>query len=465
MNRVILDDAQFEALCLVLREAAGLVFDGTRRDSLALSLGERLRASGCPDVDSYLRLLDTPAGEPERQLLLDEVTIPETHFFRNPPQIRALRRHVLPQLLQSAGERGGHLRVWSAGCSTGEEPYTVAMLIGELLPANPGLDVKIIATDVSTRALAAARRARYGERSLHLADPVDVARWLTPCADQPGMLEVREDVRRLVEFRHHNLVTDPTPFEPGSLDLILCRNVTIYFRRDTTVALMRRLHTAVRDGGYLFLGHAETLWQISDEFSLVGLGDAFVYRRLDGVPERRAVLPDRRTAEPPVARRSERRLQPRRAERVTAPPAPSRPTVGAVRASLAGGRYDEAVNLTDSMIEFDPLRAEAHYLRGLSLTNLGRDAEAMSSLRKAVYLEPADGLAQFLLGGALERLGEPAAAARAYRAAAGALCDWPPTTIAPELGGRRPAELATLCRQLADRTEPQGAVTGSVGRR
>jgi chemotaxis protein methyltransferase CheR len=169
VNPQPLSDEQHTAVAKLLRDTAGLSFDNSRRESIAYSVGERLRATGCPDVASYLARLTADDGD-ERQALLDEVTIPETHFFRNPPQIRALRTHVLPELLRQAGTTK-RLRIWSAGCSTGEEPYTLAMLIRELLPASAGWDIQIVATDISTRALAAARAARYVERAFVMTDP------------------------------------------------------------------------------------------------------------------------------------------------------------------------------------------------------------------------------------------------------------------------------------------------------
>ncbi|MDQ1700280.1 MAG: chemotaxis protein methyltransferase CheR [Frankiaceae bacterium] len=482
MNRVVLTDAEFTALATLLHDAAGLTFDESRRESLSYSVTERIRMTGCPDVPSYLDLL-RGGDEKERQALLDEVTIPETHFFRNPPQIRALRKYVLPEILRAASTTK-RLRIWSAGCSTGEEPYTIAMLIRELLPAAAGWDVQIIATDVSNRALAAARNGRYSERSFVMTDPVDLQRFFTLDTNARSW-QIRDEIREMVEFRHHNLVTELPPFDNGQLDVVFCRNVTIYFDRDTTKALMRRLHSCLRDGGYLFLGHAETLWQVTDAFSLVSLGDAFVYRRQPEDAERRRVLPDRRTEEEPRPTRADRRRGPldrRGAEaavrepiapsksRLRPPPVVPPPTkparsvprhaapgtpdpLVAVRAAVAAGRYAEAADLAGECGVAQPLRAEAHYLHGLALTNLGRDGEALVVLRKAVYLDPQDGFAHFLLGGALERCHEPVAAARSYRAAAATLGGRPLDAVAPELGGRSVAELATTCVQLAQRIE------------
>ncbi|MBV9369516.1 MAG: methyltransferase domain-containing protein [Frankiales bacterium] len=487
MNRVVLSDAEFNALAKLLHEAAGLAFDDSRRESLSYSVTERMRATSAPDVLAYLSLVRDDAKE--RQSLLDEVTIPETHFFRNPPQIRALRKYVLPEMLKLATPTK-RLRIWSAGCSTGEEPYTLAMLVRELLPAAAGWDVQIIATDVSTRALAAARTGRYAERSFVMTDPVDLQRFFALDTESRSW-QVRDEIRELVEFRHHNLVTEPPPFEAGQVDLVFCRNVTIYFDRDTTKSLMRRLHGCLRQGGYLFLGHAETLWQVTDAFSLMSLGDAFVYRRQGDNDERRRVLPDRRTEDEPRPTRADRRrgpddrrgadvdavaepkparlrpppsvpprLAPARAvprhspPAVTAPlaPAPIDPLV-AVRAAVRSGRYGEAADLAAECAIAQPLRAETHYLHGLALTNLGRDGEALVVLRKAVYLDPQDGFAHFLLGGALERCAEPVAAARSYRAAAATLGGRPLDAVAPELGGRSVAELAATCVRLAQRIE------------
>jgi chemotaxis protein methyltransferase CheR len=477
--RVALSERDFERIRDLLVRTAGLVFDEGRRDSLAYSVGERLTACGLGEVESYLAMLGAPGSDDELQALLNEVTIQETHFFRNPPQFRALRQHVLPQLIRRAAASGTRrLRIWSAGCSTGEEPYSIAMLLREALPLTDGWDVKVVATDVSTRALSAARAGRYGARALLAADKDDVARWFVKDGDD---YVVRPEVRELVEFRHHNLVTEPVPFPKDEpIDLLLCRNVTIYFNRDTTRRLMAQFHTALSDGGYLFLGHSETLWQINDEFRLVTLGDAFVYRRdvpADaGVAERRTVLPDRRTGDDGLTEVGERRVakgdrrsawdvltRPRtlpfpRArtpegavlERPASPAvAGYRDPVEPVRAALREGRYDDAAAAALAVVADDPMRADAYYLHGLALANLGRDADALVELRKAVYVDPLAGFAHFLLAGVLARLGDAPGAARSYRAAAETLGRNADDEFAAELGGRSVGELVDLCWQLA----------------
>jgi chemotaxis protein methyltransferase CheR len=488
MKRVVLSDAEFATIKKLLHNAAGLSFDDSRRDSLGFSIGERMRATKTADVEGYLVKVSSVTGADERQALLDEVTIPETHFFRNPPQIRALRKYVMPELIRQNAERK-RLRIWSAGCSTGEEAYTVAILVRELLPASTDWDIKVLATDISTRGLGAGREARYGERSFVMTEPSDLARWFVPDADG-GAWTVRDEVRSIVEFEHRNLVTEDAAFEPGEADLILCRNVTIYFDRDTTRGLMKRFHVRLRDGGYLFLGHAETLWQITDDFTLVSLGDAFVYRRLDDVEERtdeadrRRVLPERRVGDEPIPRMperrktdSERRHREKAASavpklprlvtpalpvpRVIAPAAELPDPLDAVRAALAEGRYAEAADIAAEVAGSTPLRPDAHYLWGVALTNLGRDADALVVLRKTLYLDPEHGFAHFMLAGSLDRVGEGVAAARSYRAAARTLGNRPADTTAPELGGRDVGELAALCNQLAERAGAAASLEGT----
>ncbi len=476
--RIDLSAADFARVRDLLADTAGLVFDECRKDSLAYSLGERLSACGVASVEEYLRLLRR--DKDELQALLNAVTIQETHFFRNPPQFRALRQHVLPQLIRRAASGSRRLRIWSAGCSTGEEPYSIAMLLREQLPLLEGWDVKVMATDVSTRALAAAGAGRYGSRALLAAPPDDVARWFLRDGDD---YVVRPEVRELVEFRHHNLVTEPVPFDEP-IDLLLCRNVTIYFSRETTRRLMTQFHEALAEGGYLFLGHSETLWQVNDSFRLVTLGDAFVYRRDIPGEERRTVLPDRRTGDdglPPEGERRVARVDRRSAWDVLTRPRTlpfPRPVRGAgprswepavtgsaapapavvdpveeVRVALREGRYADAAALATAVSVAEPLRADAYYLHGLALANQGRDADALVQLRKAVYVDPMAGFAHVLLGGVLARLGDAPGAARSYAAAAETLGRNADDDNAVELGGRSVGELVALCRQLAGRTQ------------
>jgi chemotaxis protein methyltransferase CheR len=495
-----LTDEEFDTLRKVLEKSAGLVHDESRRDSLTFAVAGRMEAIGASSPAEYLAMLSGPGGAPERQQLLDVVTIQETHFFRNPPQIRALRQHVLPELIRRATALNRPLTIWSAGCSTGEEPYSLAMLVRELMPMATREHVRIVGSDVSATALAFADAGRYGARAVQMADPIDLGRWFD--IDQ-GSYAVKDDVRELVDLRLHNLITEAPPFESGEVDLLLCRNVTIYFNRTTTKALMSRFHTALGDGGYLFLGHSETLWQMSEAFTLVPLGDAFVYRRDDG-PQGRVTLPDRRTEAgdapillPERRGRTERRRDLPESAPVPPPSAPpqriprqSEPTrqevprsaahrpvdrrtgsrsrtpiaaaasgvnahelVTTARQALAAGHYADAVSAAGRAAKADPMLVDPHLIGGEALVNLGRDADAIRELRQAVYLQPDSAAALLLLAGALDRQGEPAAAGRAYRSAAATVGDLPPDEVSAFFGGRSAAELVALCLRLATQAE------------
>jgi chemotaxis protein methyltransferase CheR len=491
-----LTDEEFDTLRKVLEKSAGLVHDESRRDSLTFAVAGRMEAIGATSPAGYLATLGGSGGAAERQQLIDVVTIQETHFFRNPPQIRALRQHVLPELIRRSTALNRPLTIWSAGCSTGEEPYSLAMLVRELMPMATREHVRIIGSDVSATALAFADAGRYGARAVQMADPIDVGRWFDV---DHGSYAVKDDVRELVDLRLHNLITEAPPFESGEVDLLLCRNVTIYFNRTTTKALMSRFHTALGDGGYLFLGHSETLWQMSEAFTLVPLGDAFVYRRDDG-PQGRVTLPDRRTeagdapillperrgrterrrdlpetqvpsqSVPPqrvprptparqeVARTvphrpADRRAAPRSAAAANATGSSAQELVATARAALADGHYSDAVGAAGRAAKANPMLVDAHLIGGEALVNLGRDADAIRELRQAVYLQPDSASALLLLAGALDRQGEPAAAGRAYRSAAATVSELPPEEVSAFFGGRSAAELVALCLRLATQAE------------
>ena len=451
-----LTDDDFHAVRDYLLATAGLVFDQSRRAGLSSVVADRLRVSGAPDVTSYLASLTGDAGEAERQRLLDGVTVQETHFFRNAPQMEALRRRVLPELLRRAAGRDRPLTIWSAGCSTGEEPYTLAMLMLELSPMLASqAQVRIVGTDVSAAALRAAGRATYTGRTLESAPPMVQDRWFEPRA---GGLGVKDAARALVELRLHNLVTEPPPFAPGEVDLIICRNVTIYFNRATTSALVGSFHDVLAEGGYLLLGHSETLWQVSDAFALVPVGDAFVYRKSHdsrrGSPtQRRRSVPIRST---PPAMPS----RPEPAVRAVLSPGARRASraadVGGVallataRGHLVAGDYASAAVAAEAAVRADSLLGPAYVVLGRARSTLGEDAAAVDPLRKAVYLDPTAGDAHFLLGGALSRLGQHGGAAVSYRAAAASLQHLDDATRRDLLGGRDLAELVDLCETLAE---------------
>lgn len=466
MSRRLSDD-DVAALRAYLRRTAGLELDETRRPGLSEVVRGRLAATGHADLGAYLRALDRPGGTAERQRLLDEVTIQETHFHRALPQIEALRRHLLPALLARAKADDRELVVWSAGCATGEEPFTLAMLLLEAaarMAAPPPF--RVVGSDVSSAALEVARAATYSGRTVALAEPGAVARWLQ--RDVDGTHAVSDEVRAVVSLVHHNLVTDPPPFAPGTVDLVVCRHVTIYFSRETTKGVVGRFADVLTPDGWLLLGPTETLWRVSERFTTVPVGDAFAYRvALPRTARRPAAGSAHRPAPAPgrggvahVAAAAGRTATAGRPGGVAAPGPVLDPAaaLAAAEAAFDAADYESAALLAAQLLAPgrgvpDRAQAGAFCLLGHVQLNRGDPASAVPPLQRAVYLDPAAGHAHFLLGVAHSALGKARPAAAAYRAAAGTLGALPDAQVRRILGGRGAAEAVQVCHRLADEAE------------
>lgn len=457
------------AVATYLENQAGLVFDAGRLAGLADVVAQRLDATQSGEVANYLAFVATDEGARERQVLLDAVTIKETYFFRNSPQMAALRHIVIPELVRNASAQRRPLRIWSAGCSTGEEPYTLAMLVLDTMEQR-GLfvDTQIVGTDVSAAAITHGRAATYRGRTLDMAEEGARERWFVDAGQ--GDRTVHPDVRALVDLRVHNLVTDPQPFDEGTVDLVVCRNVTIYFAKPTTGRIMERFHEVLMPQGHLLLGHAETLWQVSDDFDLFPLGEAFVYRKADLAERARATAQAarqvhttvREPAKPSV--RAPRRVRPQRG--VTAADGGAtvvriRPAAGGsgvaeveqAQVALDAGGYEEALRCAREALTRDPLLADAYAIAGRACVALGDDPGAMDFLRKAVFLQSGCAEVHFTLAGVLQRMGQHQASANAYRAAGAAVTTTDARRLQRMLDGRDPASLAALCEQLAGSAE------------
>ena len=249
-----LAQAGLDALAGRIQARAGLDLGVYKDKCLRRRIAVRMRACNVHTLDEYVALLDRQPAEFDR--LLDALTINVTSFFRNPETWSCLATRLLPEVLLA---REGRLRAWSAGCASGEEPYTIAMLVAGVLE---GLDrgawlprLRVDATDVDRRSLERARTARYPRRAFADADPALVARWCAPEGEDE--LGVRPELRALVTVAPYDL-SRPQP-APGTFDLICCRNVIIYFDREVQERLMHRFADALQPGGLLVLGKVESI--------------------------------------------------------------------------------------------------------------------------------------------------------------------------------------------------------------
>jgi chemotaxis protein methyltransferase CheR len=252
----VLTDADFARIARRAQADFGLHLTDAKKDLVYSRLSRRLRTLGLPDFHAYCALLDSDAGtDPagERMQMLSALTTNVTHFFREEHHFRLLRDQVLPPLI-AAARAGKPLRLWSAGCSAGQEPYSLAFTLMDLCPEARKLNIKILATDVDPHILARAERAVYPPEEARALP--DFARHMTEPASDGGVV-ITEQVRALVRFGALNLIAD-WPMR-GPFDIIFCRNVAIYFDKDTQARMWSRFGGLLPEGGHLFIWHSERL--------------------------------------------------------------------------------------------------------------------------------------------------------------------------------------------------------------
>jgi chemotaxis protein methyltransferase CheR len=377
-------DALGEIAELVRRET-GIVTPPVRRAALSAAVA---RAAPGLDAGAVLAVLADRAHRGELlKRLIDEVTTKETSFVRDRGQLDTIRWHALLGSARAAGSRA--IRVWSAGCASGEEPYTLALLAHEAFGPMPP-PVEVLGTDVSAAALAAAAAGRYQERAVRALGAPQRDRYLDRHPD--GGYLVGERLRRLVRFRRHNLVLDPAP-PPGEagFDLILCRNVLIYFEQPLAARIIEALERSVQPGGQLLLGAADAL-QLTTVRAATARTAAPGPARGLGRPGR---VPQSRPSATPAAAPRDQRL------------------TAALDAASRGDR-DAALAEVTSLLARDPLDADAHFIGGLVTLEAGEPSRAAAALRRALYADATFALAAFTLGRAYDVLGDESAARRAF---------------------------------------------------
>ncbi len=267
-----LGDAEFETIRRLVGERTGIVLSDAKRDMVYGRLARRLRALGLRSFRDYLAGLQ--AGDDEEMVAFtNALTTNLTAFFREPHHFEFLQRTLLPELLQQ--KRGSRrLRIWSAGCSTGEEPYSIAMVVRETVPDD--WDVKILATDLDSDVVRHAREGIYRAERVEGLSRERLRRWVRRGkGDKADLVRMAPALRQLITFKTLNLM-DAWPMR-GPFDFIFCRNVVIYFSKDTQRVLFDRFAEYLPANGHLFIGHSESLHRVSDRFCLLG---QTIYRKV-----------------------------------------------------------------------------------------------------------------------------------------------------------------------------------------
>jgi chemotaxis protein methyltransferase CheR len=434
----VLDHTDIERFRAIVARRFGLQYDNGKLDFLADVLRQRMEAARSPRFDAYVEhLASSPRRSDELRALAAQLTVAETFFFRNADNFRAFAEHVLPERIRSRA-REKRLRILSAGCASGEEAYSLAVQIREALPDLASWDVRIIGIDINPSMLVKAAQARYSTWSLR-ATSEDAKRRYFREDGRDFVLDPA--VQKMVTFEERNLVDeDPVFWQSSSYDVVFCRNVIMYFTPEIMREVVRRLGQALLPGGFLFLGHAETLRGLSQEFHLCHTHDTFYYQRRDGAEAPIKTVTSSETPRDQIAdtlpavvdttaswvdviqHASERIASLAKARARWDADAP--PTIGAaaipvtrswnlglVLEAMRQERFSDALALLSALPPDSHGEPDALLLRAALLTNSGRLEEAEDACTRLLALDELNAGAHYLMALCREHAGDAAGAA------------------------------------------------------
>jgi chemotaxis protein methyltransferase CheR len=453
------DDADFPFLKAFVIKATGMVFYADKDGDLARILQARMQEVGDKNCASYLLRLHEPgSGVAELDDLISELTIGETYFFRHSEQFDALRQTILPDII-ARNHATKRLRIWSAGCSIGAEPYSLAiMLHDEFSRQLVGWSVGIVATDINRKFLARAARGVYDPWAFRLV-PEEVKE---RCFESIGRtLAIREEYKRLVSFRYHNMVTDifPSPSDGlAALDIIICRNVIIYFDAETIKRLVGQFRETLVDGGWLIMGHAEPNIELFRDFRPHNAPGAVLYQKLDRPPEearRPSVFDDlmknaprhvQHQPRPHIAKRHEEPKPTALAvqKKSDLPATPVKSGVDEIKQMANRGEWKKAIAACEALLKTDKLDPRVHYYHALISEHLGDLDACEQSLRRAIFLDRSFVLSHYHLGLLVGRRGDKLAAGKSFRNASKLLDGLPDGFPIEDDGGISVGELRQM---------------------
>lgn len=480
-----LDQGGMQRLSELVASLLALHFPPERWPDLGRRARQAARQLGLAGEAELLARLEGP-GLPQGGLeaLASHLTVGETYFWREPSAFQALEEHILPELLRRRTGQGRHLRLWSAGCASGEEPYSLAIALRRALPNPQDWQISILATDINPQSLRLARAGVYGPWSFRNAPA-----WLTRDYFRPlpgGRQELSPQIRGMVHFAQHNLAAGPPPGPAGAplgLDLIFCRNVLMYFTSQVARRVIAGLHACLGPQGWLAVGACELSLLNLGRFAPVRLGEAILYRKA-GPPDSRAAEPLQAGQEAPLWEEAfpAQAPAPPPPEPLAAPvqdgpgppPQPAPPTVPApVPAAeppapsqaagppggwaqaiqeLAGqGRLAEALALAEEALAQAKLDPELHYLRAMVLQELDQPERAAQALRNALFLDSSLVAAHLALGGLLLRRQDRQAARRSFGNALGLLGGHAADEVLPQAAGLTVGRVRQLIQEALER--------------
>jgi chemotaxis protein methyltransferase CheR len=446
---VILGDSGYPALKRYIIDHTGLEYYADKDEDLATRISRRLEVGDKTNLSTYHAILRRDSAEMD--CLVGELTIGETYFFRQKEHFDLLRNTIIPALIDQNGA-ARRIRIWSAGCATGAEPYSIAVLLGlQFEAALKDWDVTILATDINTDFLNQARAGLFGDWALRDMPPAIKASCFLAEGRRWRLLP---EFRSRVSFRYHNLATaaDPAP-DHLPFDLILCRNVLIYFSRDIMRSVAGRLHQNLYDGGWLLVGHAEPNAETFEMFDSIAGPEGTIYRKggsraiaaaqswqpafplTESTAGFQPLLPVDLPRGPPVTMRP-----------AATPPASELFEVDDIRLLADSGRWDTALSAADKLVVAEPLNAAAQFTLGLILEHNGHHDRARASLRRAIYLDRAFALAHYHLGASLQATGDNVGSKKSFSNVLGLVGVIPASQPVPHGDGITAQELSDLAK-------------------
>ena len=462
-----LDGSRLAALSNLVAASLGLHFPPERWVDLERQTKLAAKDFGFGDGAAFVSwLMSAPLTPNQIQRLASHLTISETYFWREPKVFAALRDPILPELIQAREKQGRRLRIWSAGCASGEEVYSIAMLLRELIPKIADWRITLLATDINSHLLRHAALGVYDAWSFRNTPPGLQEVYFRQRDD--GRFELNAQIRQMVTFAYLNLAEDTYPAIINGtdyMDLIFCRNVLIYFDRERAQQARQRLFKSLVPGGWLAVAGSELSPKNYEQFAPVRFPGAYLYRRVDGPqpepviiqaaavaePERmpgQPLLPANRTTMPAPTTLAPATLAPARPDLATpaiatlapATPAsaatvPGQNQTAAVRELANQGKLDEALLACEQALVAGRLDADLHYLHAVILHEQKRDDEAKAALKRVLYLDPGFVLAHIAIGRLAQQRGQTQHAQKCFRNALALLGAFDPADLLPEAEG------------------------------
>ncbi|MFZ3064648.1 MAG: CheR family methyltransferase [Nitrospirota bacterium] len=435
-----ISEKYLESIKAIVSKRSGLNLEGKKGQGLQTAASTAFSASGFNTIEDYIYFLSTPSYQSRVELdkLISLLTIKETYFFRDSHQFDVLRNFILPEIINKKRTGDKRIRIWSAGCATGEEAYSIAIILFELIPAIASWDISLLATDIDADALSKAQKGEFRKWSFRGVSEDMIEKYFTIEGD---IYRINDSFKKIIAFSALNLKEDKFPSmlnKTADMDIIICRNVTIYFSREATNEVINKFYNSLNEGGYLLVGHSEHFSEYYKKFVVKAFPHTIVYQRLEipplsqqhGITAAYKGIVFRDVCKEPVAAKvkdsevftslrktndSEETIifqeaaqlfnenkydeaSERLVEILELNPKNARACVMLAQISANRGDKETAHKWCEEAIKIDNLCLDAYYLLSLIFQDNGELAKAASLLKKVVYINPSHALGYFDLG-------------------------------------------------------------------